>query len=285
MNRDKINFQLLSKDEKSFILAILSFFAASDGIVTENIATNFFADVQLPEARCFYGFQLMMENIHSEMYSIMIDTLAEPNEKDNLYNAVKTNPTIKKKADWCKKYMDKCKPFALRLIAFACVEAIFFSASFCAIYWLKKRGVGMDGLCFSNELISRDEALHCEFAIELHRQLLASTKDAVTAAIVYMVVQDAVTIEIDFICNSIPCRMIGMNKILMSRYVQFCGDRLLVQLGYGKLYGVQQPFDFMEMISLEGKTNFFEKKVGEYALSNKAGKSDCFEDVDFGYEF
>ena len=244
---------------------ILAFFAASDGIVLENLGSRFLSEVQLPEARAAYGFQLMMENIHSETYSLLIDTyVKEEKEKTKLFQALDNYPCIKKKADWAIKWIeDKRSNFATRLIAFACVEGIFFSGSFCAIFWLKKRGL-MPGLTFSNELISRDEALHTEFAILLYSELnKKNRKDKV-----YEIVKEAVTIEKEFIIECLPCKLIGMNSGLMSQYIEFVADRLLVQLGYEKIYNVSNPFDFMDMINLQGKTNFFEKRVSEY---QKAG--------------
>jgi ribonucleoside-diphosphate reductase subunit M2 len=252
---------------------IIAFFAASDGIVMENLAMRFMSEIQLSEARAFYGFQIAMENIHSEMYSLLIETyIHEAEEKTKLFNSLSNFPCIRKKADWAIKWIhDKRSSFSTRLLAFACVEGIFFSGAFCSIYWLKKRGL-MPGLTFSNELISRDEALHTEFAILLYTKLNKKTrKDKV-----YELIKEAVEIEKEFICDALPCRLIGMNAALMSQYIEFVADRLSVQLGYDKIYNTSNPFDFMELISLEGKTNFFEKRTDAYALANKTVKEDTF---------
>ena len=254
----------LNNDEKHFIKHVLAFFAASDGIVNENLAVNFMSEVQIPEARCFYGFQIMMENIHSETYSLLIDAyIKDPNEKRHLFNAIETVPCVKKKADWALRWIANGS-FAERLIAFAAVEGIFFSGSFCSIFWLKKRGL-MPGLTFSNELISRDEGLHCDFACLLY-SMLEHTKLSQEA--VHTLIADAVTLEHEFVTDALPVSLIGMNAKLMCQYIEFVADRLLVSLGYAKIYNTSCPFDFMEMISLQGKTNFFEKRVGEY---KKAG--------------
>jgi len=254
----------LSQDEKYFIKHILAFFAASDGIVNENLAENFVNEVQYAEAKFFYGFQIMMENIHSETYSLLIDTYVKDEaEKNNLFNALDVFPAIKKKADWALKWIDS-DSFAERLIAFAAVEGIFFSGAFCSIYWLKKRGL-MPGLTFSNELISRDEGVHCDFAVHLHNHHLVNKvpKERIRTIIV-----DALNIEREFITESLPVSLIGMNAGLMTQYLEFVADRLLVELGCDREYNTSNPFDFMDMISLQGKTNFFEKKVAEY---QKAG--------------
>lgn len=254
----------LNEDEQYFIKHILAFFAASDGIVNENLAENFVNEVQYTEAKFFYGFQIMMENIHSETYSLLIDTyIKDPKEADALFNAIETFDAIKKKAEWALKWIES-PSFAERLIAFAAVEGIFFSGSFCSIFWLKKRGL-MPGLTFSNELISRDEGLHCDFAVHLHNNHLVNKvpKERIKEIIV-----DALDIEREFITESLPVRLIGMNSDLMAQYLEFVTDRLLVELGCEKVYNSTNPFDFMEMISLQGKTNFFEKRVGEY---QKAG--------------
>jgi len=252
----------LNNDEKYFIKHILAFFAASDGIVNENLAENFVNEVQYAEAKFFYGFQIMMENIHSETYSLLIDTYVKDEaEKEQLFNALEVFPAIKKKADWALKWIES-DSFAERLIAFAAVEGIFFSGAFCAIFWLKKRGL-MPGLTFSNELISRDEGMHCEFACLLYRMLETKlTKEAATA-----IITDAVEIEKEFISDALPVSLIGMNAKLMSQYIEFVADRWLGELGYDKVYNATNPFDFMEMISLQGKTNFFEKRVGDYQKS------------------
>jgi ribonucleoside-diphosphate reductase subunit M2 len=258
----------LTNDERHFISMILAFFAASDGIVLENLAVRFMSDVQLAEARAFYGFQIAMENIHSEVYSVLIDTyVSDAAERNRLFNAVETFPCIKKKAEWAVRWIhDKRSSFLTRLLGFACVEGIFFSGAFCAIYWMKKRGL-LPGLTFSNELISRDEALHTEFAVMMYKK--SPKQKRLPRAKVFEIIKEAVAIEQEFICEALPCRLIGMNSKLMNQYIEFVADRLVVQLGYDKIYGSANPFDFMEMISIEGKTNFFEKRVGEYALADK----------------
>ena len=274
LSKDLIHWQNLTDDEKYFIKHILAFFSASDGIVLENLGARFMTEIKVSEVRAFYGFQIAMENIHSEMYSLLIDTyVKDAIEKDNLFNAISIHPSIKKKADWALSWMnDTDTSFGARLVAFACVEGIFFSGSFCSIYWLKKRGV-MPGLTFSNELISRDEALHTEFALLLFKKLLHKpSKETIVN-----IIKSSVDIERDFICEALPCRLISMNSALMSQYIEFVADRLAVQLGCEKIYGASNPFDFMEMISVEGKTNFFEKRVGEYALANKDKPSNVFD--------
>jgi ribonucleotide reductase beta subunit family protein with ferritin-like domain len=279
LSKDLSSWATLNGDEQHFIKMILAFFAASDGIVLENLGTRFMAEVQLSEARAFYGFQIAMENIHSEMYSLLIDTyICDSNEKNQLFTALQHYPCIKKKADWAIKWIHDTKSsFAMRLVAFACVEGVFFSGAFCSIFWLKKRGK-MPGLTFSNELISRDEALHTEFAILLYKQLL----NPLSASVVHDILREAVQIEQEFICDALPCRLISMNSKLMSQYIEFIADRLLLQLGYSPIYNANNPFDFMEMISMEGKTNFFEKRVGEYALANKSKADNVFNmDGDF----
>jgi|TARA_R110002072_G_scaffold280526_3_gene442933 ribonucleotide reductase beta subunit family protein with ferritin-like domain len=274
LSKDLISWATLNKDEQYFIKMIIAFFAASDGIVVENLGMRFMSEVQLSEARAFYGFQIAMENIHSEMYSLLIDTyIKENDEKQKLFNALNNFPCIKKKADWAIKWInDKRSSFATRLLAFACVEGIFFSGAFCSIYWLKKRGK-MPGLTFSNELISRDEALHTEFAILLYKKL---TKKLPKKKVIE-IIKEAVEIEKEFICESLPCRLVSMNSKLMSQYIEFVADRLIVQIGHEKIYNASNPFDFMEMISIEGKTNFFEKRVGEYALATKTKDSTVFD--------
>lgn len=257
----------LNDDERYFISMILAFFAASDGIVLENLACRFINDVQVAEVRAFYGFQIAMENIHSEVYSMLIDTyINDSAEKTRYFHAIENYPCIKKKADWAQKWIaDNRSSYATRLVAFACVEGIFFSGAFCSIYWLKKRGL-MPGLTFSNELISRDEALHTEFAILLYSKL----QKRINKNRIYEIIQEAVEIEKEFICEALPCRLIGMNAQLMEQYIQFVADRLCLQLGYDKIYNVTNPFDFMELIALEGKANFFERKVSDYALATKS---------------
>jgi ribonucleoside-diphosphate reductase beta chain len=254
----------LNDDERYFIKHILAFFAASDGIVNENLAENFVSEVQYPEAKFFYGFQIMMENIHSETYSLLIDTYVKDEaEKHELFHAIETFPAIKEKAEWALKWISS-DSFAERLIAFAAVEGIFFSGSFCSIYWLKKRGL-MPGLTFSNELISRDEGMHCDFAVHLHNNHLVNK---VPKARITEILTNALDIERKFITESLPASLIGMNANLMTQYLEFVTDRLLVELGCDRVYNSSNPFDFMDMISLQGKTNFFEKRVAEY---QKAG--------------
>lgn len=262
LSGDLKDWESLNAGEKHFVSHILAFFAASDGIVNENLAVNFMNEVQVPEARCFYGFQIMMENIHSETYALLIDTYVKDNtEKDHLFHAIETVPCVKKKAEWALKWIDN-GTFAQRLVAFAAVEGIFFSGSFCSIFWLKKRGL-MPGLTFSNELISRDEGLHCEFACLLYGML----KNKLSQEEVHQIIFDAVSIEKEFITDALPVALIGMNANLMSQYIEFVADRWLAELGYEKLFLATNPFDFMEMISLQGKTNFFEKRVGDYQKS------------------
>jgi ribonucleoside-diphosphate reductase subunit M2 len=254
----------MNANEKKFISHVLAFFAASDGIVNENLAMNFSTEIQLSEVRCFYGFQMAIENIHSEVYSLLIDTYIRDNmEKAHLFNAIEEVSCVQKKANWALKW---CKgdraSFAERLVAFAAVEGIFFSGSFCSIFWLKKRGL-MPGLCFSNELISRDEGLHCDFACLLYSKLV----NQLPASRIYEIVENAVEIEKEFIRDALPVELIGMNSTLMAQYIEFCADRLIVALGYEKRFLVTNPFDWMDMISLQGKTNFFERRVSEYARS------------------
>jgi ribonucleoside-diphosphate reductase subunit M2 len=267
LSKDMNDWEKLGSDEQHFISMVLAFFAGSDGIIIENIAGKFITDVQLPEARAFYSFQIAMEAIHSQTYSLLIDTYIRSNEtKEKLFNAIDNFPCIRKKAEWAQKYIHCSCPFETRLVAFACVEGIFFSGAFCSIYWLKKRGL-MAGLCFSNELISRDEALHCEFAILLYSKLLVKMKPKLFEKLI----RDAVEIELEFICDALPCRLIGMNCDLMSQYIKFVADRLSVQMGYAKIYEVQNPFAWMELISIEQKVNFFEAKVSQYSLADKGG--------------
>ena len=265
---DLKDWKNLNKDEKHFIKHILAFFAASDGIVNENLVMNFSNEVCWPEARAFYGFQIMMENIHAETYSLLIDTYIEDEkEKDHLFKALETVPSVQKKGDWALKWLSRKRgSFAERLVAFAAVEGSFFSGSFCAIFWLKKRGL-MPGLTFSNELISRDEGLHCDFACLLHNKLLRGAGENV----IRRIIAEAVDIEIEFVTKALPVNLIGMNADLMTQYIQFVADRLLVQLNCSKIYNVGNPFPWMEMISMQGKTNFFEKRVAEY---QKAGVMD-----------
>lgn len=264
LSKDMADWDGLKKDEKHFISHVLAFFAASDGIVNENLVENFSVEVQVTEARCFYGFQVAVENIHSEMYSLLIDTyIKDHKEKMSLFNALETLPCVKRKADWAFKWMNRDNAnFAERIIAFASVEGIFFSGSFASIFWLKKRGL-MPGLTFSNELISRDEGLHCDFACLLYKHVAQKP----SAARVKQIVCEAVAIEQEFLTDALPCALIGMNNGLMRTYIEFVADRLLVALGQSKVYNSENPFPFMENISLEGKTNFFEKKVSEYQKS------------------
>jgi len=274
LSDDLTHWASLTDDERFFISMVLAFFSSSDGIVLENLAARFMRDVQLAEARAFYGFQIAMENIHSEMYSTLIETYIQNNdEKTKLFHALENYPCIAKKANWAKKWIDDNRSsFASRLVAFAVVEGIFFSSAFASIFWLKKRGL-LPGLTFSNELISRDEALHTEFAILLYSRLhkkLAKKR-------IYEIIKEAVDIEKEFIVSAIPCRMIGMNSQLMTQYIEFVADRLVVQLGYEKIYGTANPFDFMELISIESKVNFFERTNSEYALANKTVDGDVFE--------
>jgi len=274
LSKDQLHWDALESSEKYFISMILAFFAASDGIVLENLAMRFMNDVQLSEARAFYGFQIAIENIHSETYSLLIESyIKNSEEKHKLFHAIENFPCIKKKSDWAQKWIhDNRSSFATRLVAFACVEGIFFSGAFCSIYWLKKRGL-MPGLTFSNELISRDEALHTEFAVLLYNKL----QKRMTKARIHEIIKEAVDIETEFICEALPCRLIGMNSELMTKYIQFVADRLCLQLGYDKIYNGANPFDFMELISLESKTNFFEKRVDSYALAEKTKADDVFE--------
>ncbi|ONK77791.1 uncharacterized protein A4U43_C02F10700 [Asparagus officinalis] len=252
--------QTLTADERHFVTHVLAFFAASDGIVLENLAGRFMKEVQVAEARAFYGFQIAIENIHSEMYSLLLESyIKDSDEKSRLFHAIETIPCVAKKAEWALKWIDGSESFAERLIAFACVEGIFFSGSFCAIFWLKKRGL-MPGLTFSNELISRDEGLHCDFACLLYSLL----NNKLSEESVKGIVKDAVDIEREFVCDALPVALVGMNGDLMSEYIEFVADRLLGALGIEKLYGASNPFDWMELISLQGKTNFFEKRVGDY---------------------
>jgi|UniRef100_A0A6C0LW17 ribonucleoside-diphosphate reductase subunit M2 len=273
LSKDVAHWQTLNGDEQHFIKTILAFFAASDGIVLENLGVRFMNEVQLSEARAFYGFQIAMENIHSQMYSQLIDTYIEDREeKHNVFHALQQFPCIKKKGDWAKKWInDNRSSFATRLVAFACVEGIFFSGAFCSIFWLKKRGL-MPGLTFSNELISRDEALHTEFAVHLYSKLLKK----INKTRIHDIIKEAVTIEKEFIIEALPCRLIGMNSDSMSQYIEFIADRLSVQLGYDKIYNATNPFEFMELISVESKTNFFEKRVSEYALADKSKDDHVF---------
>ena len=281
-SKDLTDWGKLTEDEKYFISMVLGFFAASDGIIVENLAQRFMSDVQLAEARAFYGFQIAMENIHSETYSIMIDTfIKEKDQQMRMFESVQNFPCIAKKANWAKKWItDNRSSFAARLVAFAVVEGIFFSSSFAAIYWIKKRGF-MPGLTLSNQFISRDEAMHCEFAVLLYHKL----QKKLTKKRVYEIIKEAVEIEKEFITEAIPCRLIGMNMNLMKQYIEFVADRMLLQLGYDKVYHSCNPFDFMELISIESKTNFFERTNSEYALANKTVDKNIDDIFEFGVDF
>lgn len=270
LSKDMQHWEGLKQEERFFISHVLAFFAASDGIVNENLVERFSKEVQVTEARCFYGFQIAMENIHSEMYSLLIDTyIKDSAEREFLFNAIETLPCVRKKADWAMRWIgDSDASFGERVVAFAAVEGIFFSGSFAAIFWLKKRGL-MPGLTFSNELISRDEGLHCDFACLMFSHL----RQRPSETRVKEVIMDAVAIEQEFLTGALPVSLIGMNCTLMKSYIQFVADRLLLELGFSKVYNVENPFDFMENISLEGKTNFFEKRVGEYQKMGVMSKS------------
>ena len=281
LSKDLKDWESLNDNERYFISMILAFFASSDGIVLENLGARFMSEVQLSEARAFYGLQMAMENIHSIMYSTLIETyIKDSHQKHRLFNSLTEFPCIKKKGDWAIKWIqDKRSNFAARLVAFACVEGIFFSGAFCAIYWLKKRGL-MPGLTFSNELISRDEALHTESAILLHSKLEKPLKKQK----IHEIIKEAVEIELEFINDALPCSLIGMNNDLMKEYIKFVADRLSLQLGGEKIYDCKNPFDWMENISIEGKTNFFEKRVSEYSLANKVENNDnVFSFADGGF--
>jgi ribonucleotide reductase beta subunit family protein with ferritin-like domain len=268
----------LNDDERYFISMILAFFAGSDGLINENLGQRFYNEVQNSEARLFYGFQIAMEGIHQEVYAKIIDTyIRDKKHKEQLFNAMTEFPCIKKKADWCKKHINSTESFATRLVAFACVEGIAFSGAFCSIFWCKKRGL-LQGLSFSNELISRDEALHTEFAVLLYSKLV----NKLSFKKIKEIIMEMVEIECEFICEALPCRLLGMNSNSMSDYIKFVADRLSVQLGYDKIYDVRNPYEWMLLISLQSKTNFFENKVSEYALANREITGDIFEmETDF----
>merc|ERR1712157_120518 len=282
--QDAKDWDTLSEQERHFIKHVLAFFAASDGIVLENLSGRFSCEIQVPEARAFYGFQIAMENIHSETYSLLIEQyIRDPAEKDRVFDAIHTMPPVAEKAQWAVQWMNGENSFAERIVAFAAVEGILFSGSFCAIYWLKKRGL-MPGLTFSNELISRDEGLHAEFACLIYGMLQHKLPDDIA----HSIVRGAVDVERKFICEALSCDLIGMNSDLMTRYIEFVADRLLTALGHSKLFSASNPFDWMELISLQGKTNFFEKRVGEYqkagVMTPAAGQEDgkgFSLDVDF----
>lgn len=272
--QDLNDWEKLTNNEQNFIKMILAFFSSSDAVVTDNLGTRFMNEVQPSEARAFYGFQIAIETIHSEMYSILIDTyIKDSDEKEQLFKATENYPCIKKKFDWAQKWLnDKTSCFATRLVAFAIIEGLFFSSSFASIYWIKKRGL-LPGLTFSNELISRDEALHTEFAILLYSKL----NNKLPEEDIYKIITEAVVIEKEFIIDAIPCRMIGMNSKLMSSYIEFVADRICLQLGYDKIYNSKNPFDFMELISIESKVNFFERTNAEYALADRTNDGNVFD--------
>jgi len=281
-SKDGKDWETLSQDEQYFIKNVLAFFAASDGIVNENLVLNFMSEIKVPEVLAFYSFQNAIETVHSETYSLLIDTyIKEDEEKNRLLNAVETIPCIKKKADWAMKWIEsKEDKFATRLIAFACIEGIFFSGAFCSIYWLKERGL-MHGLTFSNELISRDESLHTEFAILLYSHIVNKLSEEK----VHNIIKEAVEIEKEFIIDSLPCRLLGMNSDLMSQYIEFVSDRIALQLGYNKIYNVNNPFDFMDRIGLEDKQNFFEVRVSNYSKAELHNTENSTLDFDMNDDF
>ena len=275
LTRDKNDWERLNENEKRFIKHVLAFFAASDGIVMENLAERFMSEIQIPEVRAFYSYQIFIEQVHSETYSLLIDTYSsDEKEKNMLFKAAQTMPVIAKKAQWALKWIsDKNANFAKRLVAFAAVEGIFFSGSFCAIFWLRKRGL-MPGLTFSNELISRDEGMHTDFAVSLYHML----KNKLTEKEVYELIGEALEIEKEFIIEALPCSLIGMNSDLMTQYLEFVADRLITQLGYERRWETENPFEFMELISLRPKTNFFENRVGEYRKADEGERLEIIED-------
>jgi ribonucleotide reductase beta subunit family protein with ferritin-like domain len=279
LGQDMKDWVKLNEGEQHFIKHVLAFFAASDGIVLENLATRFMTEIQIPEARCFYGFQMAMENIHSETYSLLIDTyIQDKSEKAFLLGAIDNIDSVAQKAEWALRWIGASNTFAERIVAFACVEGIFFSGSFCAIFWLKKRGL-MPGLTFSNELISRDEGMHTDFACLIYKHL----NNKLSNETILEIVHSAVEIEKKFVTESLPVELIGMNSTLMQQYIQFCADRLLYSLGVPKFYLVENPFEWMEMISLQGKTNFFEKRVGEYQKAGVKASASGVEDKNFDF--
>jgi ribonucleoside-diphosphate reductase subunit M2 len=278
LSKDLTDWAKLNNDERHFISLILAFFACMDGLINENLCLRFMGEVQNSEARLFYGFQMAIEGIHQEVYATLIDTyISNKKEKDTLLNAIQNFPCVRKKADWVKKYIQSESSFAKRLVAFICVEGIHFSGAFCAIYWFRTKNL-LQGLCFSNELISRDEALHTEFGVALYHKLIKKLPQSE----VHSIIKEAVEIETEFICEALPCRLIGMNSVLMTQYIQFVADRVCLQLGYNKIWNVPCPFSYMETISIERKSNFFETRVSEYALANKTNDGDIF---DFGGDF
>jgi ribonucleoside-diphosphate reductase subunit M2 len=278
LSKDLGDWVKMTKDEKHFISLILAFFACMDGLINENLAVRFFNEVQNSEARLFYGFQMAIEGIHQEVYANLIDAyIRDKTEQNKLFNAIANYPCVKKKADWVKKHISADTTFAERLVAFICVEGIHFSGAFCAIYWFRTKNL-LQGLCFSNELISRDEALHTEFGVALYKKL----KNKLKQSQIHDIIKEAVEIETEFICEALPCRLIGMNSVLMTQYIQFVADRVCIQLGADKIWNVGCPFNYMESISIERKSNFFEVRVSEYALANKEQNGDIFEmDSDF----
>jgi len=279
LSKDINDWNKLTPDEQHFISMVLAFFAGSDGIVMENLAGKFMTDVGVAEARAFYSFQIAMEQIHSQTYSLLIDTyIKDKKRKDELFHAIDNFPCIRKKAEWAQKYIHCSCPFETRLVAFACVEGIFFSGAFCSIFWIKKRAL-LPGLCFSNELISRDEALHCEFAILLYSKLQSRMKPKLFEVLI----REAVEIELEFICEALPCRLLGMNCDMMKEYIRFVADRLCLQMGYDKIYNAVNPFHWMELISMERKTNFFEARVAEYSMADvtKTATDFDFDDNNF----
>ncbi len=281
---DKEDFKKLTPDEQHFIKHVLAFFAASDGIVNENVMTNLMKQVQIPEARAFYAHQMFIENVHSESYSLMIDTLVDGEEKEFLFKAIDNIPVIKKMSDWAVKWMESDNNFSRKMIAFACIEGIMFSGPFCAIFWIKKRGL-MPGLCYSNELISRDEGQHTNFAAHIYNDLIVNKEHPDT---VLEIVKEVVELEIEFINDSLPCRLIGMNQDMMAEYVKYVADRLLVQLGSQKYWKAKNPFPWMELISVDNKTNFFEKRVAEYnmaAASKGAKTATKYKNIDLSSDF
>lgn len=270
LSKDLTDWGRLSAGEKHFISLILAFFACMDGLINENICLRFMGEVQNSEARLFYGFQMAIEGIHQETYANLIDSyIRDATERLNLFNAITTYPCVKKKADWVKEYISSSGSFAERLVAFICVEGIHFSGAFCAIYWFRTKNL-LPGLCFSNELISRDEALHTEFGIALYSKL----KQKLSTQSVHSIIKSAVEIETEFICEALPCRLIGMNSDIMTKYIQFVADRVCVQLGTPKIWNTPNPCPFMEVISIQRKSNFFETRVSEYALANKVGRGE-----------
>jgi ribonucleotide reductase beta subunit family protein with ferritin-like domain len=270
LTHDLSDWERLNENERHFIKHVLAFFAASDDIVLENLAQKFCSEIQIPEARCFYGFQIAMENIHSETYSLLIDTyIKNSNEKHLLFNAIENIPVIKKKAEWAIKWINNENSFAERILAFSAVEGIFFSGSFCALFWLKKRSL-MPGLTFSNELISRDEGLHTDFACLIYKHL----QNKISQERIYDIIKDAVYIEQEFVSSALPVELIGMNSKLMNQYIEFVADRLIFSLGYQKYFNVKNPFEWMEMINLQGKTNFFERRVADYQMANVLSRNE-----------